>query len=113
MLIWMLQESPVVVESSLPYTADTTLDRELELAILSLPTEILAHEMAQQSLWNNNSGLLRGTLLAACAQFKSGKVSLFDITFGDLKPNEVISLVSLLYATSQQKQSLALPLAID
>jgi hypothetical protein len=105
LLIWMLQESPVVVESSLPSTAGTTFDRELELAILSLPTEILANEMVQQSLWNNNSGLLRGTLLAACAQFKSGKASLFDIIFGDLKPNEVISLVSLLYASSQQKQS--------
>jgi hypothetical protein len=51
----------------LPSTAGTTFDRELELAILSLPSEILAHEMVQQSLWNNNSGLIRGTLLAACA----------------------------------------------
>eukprot|EP00980_Cylindrotheca_fusiformis_P030368 scaffold24711_cov122-Cylindrotheca_fusiformis.AAC.4 len=79
LLIWLLHESPVVVESSsvsgTAATAGTNFDRDLELAILSLPTHILADETVQQALWNNNSGLFRGTLLAAYAHFKSGKAS--------------------------------------
>lgn len=103
MLIWMLRESPVVVESSLSTPIYSTVDKELELAILSLPPEVLADEMVQQSLWNNNSGLLRGNLLAACSQLKSGKASIFDIVFGDLELREVVSVMSLLYASSQYR----------
>ena len=105
LLPWILQESPVVVESSSstipPSSNSIKHDHELEAMLLSLPEEYLANPMVQNSLYHNDWGLIRGKLLAACAQYKTGKVSLWDILLGDLSAREVLSVLSLLYSFSK------------
>jgi len=99
LLVCFLQESGDVVESSGDTIGTIDLDESLEMAIASLPQEILSSSLVQQALWNCRSGIIRGKVLAACAELRSGTVSWWDVLLSDFSPSEIFSLLSLLRAS--------------
>jgi hypothetical protein len=103
LLKWILQESPVVVESPSTLLSDelsSDFDEELEMMIIALPKETLGK--ISTSLYNNDwTGLIRGKVLAACASVISGESSLVDIFFSDdLSLSEKFAVMSKLYSLS-------------
>ena len=98
LLVWILQESPKVIESSISSDSleDTTVDTELELTILSLPVTILGNEVIHSLLWNNDWGMLRGRILSESVRLKSNKANILEIVLGELTFGELFSLALLL-----------------
>jgi hypothetical protein len=105
LLLWILTESPHVVEQQQQGTSQLQQhDSEMEAKLLSLPMNVLTDETIQKGL-ELNCWACRGKVLTRLIQLKSGDATFLDI-FKELGARELWSLVSMYMANYKRYSQL-------